>query len=374
MPDVRAMSSYGNSSTHSGSISGSVLQNEKLAETLRQADDEARHSRHRNGRRKLWLMVLIAIAVLLIAGLAVGLGVGLTAIMKRGQQQADLAATSKDLNSSSSGGGDSADQKFPLGRYRITTSLKHRNTACTSDASTWTCYADAGNSSSSPVVFDWIISATAPSFATSHSGITANGGIPANLSISSNPSTGNDAFQQNMVFTKQSLIYISPTTSDSPSTSTSISNLTFANATGPRYTFNFVMTKLSTISLNNNSIPTTVRTLANRDGATPPSASSSASPQSTSQCSPTLNMATTTFTAVLYLSQPHESGVPSETTRDSSDALTKLPTWPYAVEILQSRESSGSDANSCAASVSTRDSHQDVNSSNGKCTCSWRNF
>jgi hypothetical protein len=369
MPDVRATSSYGNSGSNSGSISGSSMQNEKLAESLRQMHDETRQSRNRNRRRKVWLIVLLVLGCLLIVGLAVGLGVGLSSMMKHNQQQPDHAADATGAKSPLDG---NVPLKYPLGHYRIVTSLKHRETACTSDPASWTCYADAGSDSGNLVMFDWVISATAPAFATSLTGTTAESGIPANLSISSNAISGADPFSGNMVFSNKSLTYISPTANDALSSSSPpITNSTMAIATGPRYTFNFVMTKLSSMNINNSSIPTTVRTPTKRDDGNAPPSSTSAAANSTTQC---LNMSTTTLTAILYLSQPNTLLTSPKAVRDSSNSSpNSAPTWPYAVEILQSRDFDGSGP--CYANVvSARDAKDDNNDGNGKCSCSWRNF
>jgi hypothetical protein len=346
------------------------MQNEKLAESLRQMHDETRQSRNRTRRRKIWLIVLLVLGCLLLIGLAVGLGVGLTS-MKHSEQQPDHGADAAGTKSPLSGDGGNAQQKFPLGHYRIVTSLKHRETACTSDPASWTCYADAGSDSSSLVMFDWIITATGPAFATSLTGTTAESGIPANLSISSSAISGIDPFGGNMVFSNKSLTYISPTANDALSSSSpAITNSTLAIATGPRYTFNFVMTKLSSININNSNIPTTVRTPTRRDDVNPPSNSTSAPSNSTTQC---LSMSTTRLTAVLYLSQPNTLVTPSKAVRDSaSPSPNSAPTWPYAVEILQSRDSDSSGP--CYATVSARDTSHDTNDGNGKCSCSWRNF
>jgi hypothetical protein len=368
MPDVRAMSSYGNASSNSGSISGSSMQNEKLAESLRQMHDETRQSRNQNRRKKVRFIGILVLGGLLIVGLAVGLGVGLTSAMNRSRRQPDHAADAAGAKSPSSSLDGNSQEKFPLGHYRIVTSLKHRDTACTSDPASWTCYADAGSDASSLVMFDWVISATAPMFATSVTGTTAESGIPANLSISSSAITGTDPFGGNMVFSNKSLTYISPTANDALSSSSPLTtNLTMAVATGPRYIFNFVMPELSSVNVVNSNIPTTVKPLTTRDGADPPSNSTAASSNSTSQC---LNMTTTTLTAILYLSQPNTLASPSKAARDSSSPLpNSAPTWPYAVEILQSRDSGGSGP--CHADVSARDAGHDTN---GRCSCSWRNF
>lgn len=135
-----------------------------------------------NTRRGGWgrLLAIIAIVLLAIIALAVGLGVGLTRHHKS-------SSTSSSAGSSSLGSSEAL--AFPVGQYSFMTALSSQSTNCTSNAATWRCYPYEtydSSSTGSEAVFNWILTNTSATYAGNKTTPTTDSaGIPANMSISS---------------------------------------------------------------------------------------------------------------------------------------------------------------------------------------------
>ncbi|KAK5130184.1 hypothetical protein LTR08_002393 [Meristemomyces frigidus] len=260
------------------------IEDEKLAH-LRRGGGDRRRRRSRGGWGRL--ILIIALVLLVVTGLAVGLGVGLT---RKKQYHSDGSS-----NGSSQSAGSTPDtaiiQQYPLGEYSMITSLREVTSNCTSNPATWRCYpysifnpTDASTNTSSLATFNWIITNTSSIYATNSTPATPSQGIHSNLTISST----NNPFS--ITFTNLSLTYLNPTSS---------------NASAARYTFTFQMSK--------SVIPDTAIT--------------------TNNAAATCFYNQTSFTGTLYLAAPRT--FPSADLAESTGIGGYTP-WPYALQITQS--------------------------------------
>jgi hypothetical protein len=126
---------------------------------------DLRNNRH-VAKRGGWtrVLILVLIGLLLVSGLAVGLGVGLT---KSNQSERYLIAkplsTSVahfNLYSTASPSPQATTAPFPAGSYAFDTYLSTVSTNCTPNSNTWRCYpyvtySEAG--SGADATFNWII-------------------------------------------------------------------------------------------------------------------------------------------------------------------------------------------------------------------------
>jgi hypothetical protein len=234
------------------------------------------------GKRGGWgRLVLLAVAIIALIGLAVGLGVGLTVGQKK-DHESDSIATSN--------GGDTQDgsaliQQLPLGQYSFSTKLRAQQTNCSSNPATWRCYpytvldlSNPGTEASSSSTFDWIIRNESATYATSTTPNTPTSSVPANLTISST----NNPFA--LAFDTQQLTYFADT-----------------NATSPRLTFAFALPKTV--------VPT----------------SSLTSDNAATQC----YFNSTILSGTIYLAGTVDSAA-------NSTGSSSYQEWPYPVEIVQS--------------------------------------
>jgi len=230
-------------------------------------------------------LAFIIAAVLGVIGLAVGLGVGLTAGRKKdgdSAREGDTTYTQQQPDNSM------PTQQLPLGQYSFVTSLRAQQTNCTANPATWRCYPytvlDPSNPSTdtaSQSTFNWIIRNSSAIYATKETPSTPSAGIPANLTLSST----NNPFA--LTFTNQSLTYHS---SD-------------GNASSPMLTFAFTLPKTV--------VPT----------------SAIASDNAVTQCF----FNSTILSGRIYLAASSEAA----STEPVADAGSPEQ-WPYGVEILQS--------------------------------------
>jgi len=124
---------------------------------------DLRNNRH-VAKRGGWtrVLILVLIGLLLISGLAVGLGVGLT---KSDQSQRYLIAkplsmSAAHVNLYSTPSPQATTAPFPAGSYAFDTYLSTVSTSCTPNSNTWRCYpyvtySEAG--SGADATFNWII-------------------------------------------------------------------------------------------------------------------------------------------------------------------------------------------------------------------------
>lgn len=310
-----------------GDGDGNALgQDEKLERVRRGEGQDVRWRRGGWGR----LALILGIVLLVITGLAVGLGVGLT----RRKYRDDSAAGGGSGNGTPpSGAAPSAGtpQRFPLGQYSMVTALTSVQTNCTSNPATWRCYPytvfdpnDSSTANSSLAFFNWVITNTSSTYATNTSSTTPDEGVPANLTISAR----NDLYSI-AAFSDKSLTYISPS----------------SNSSSARYTFSFTMSKLVVPS--------------------PPITKTSA------ECS----FNETTFTGTLYLSAPRD--YPSKNLADST-AVGGYEQWPYALKVTQSA-TAGHNVPKCYETVNgavgTRITSDLVpQPESDECVCQYRNY
>lgn len=188
-----------------------------------------------------------------------------------------------------------ATQSFPLGQYGLAPALVEQQSDCTSNAATWSCYAYtafASNPASSAAFFSWTLSNTSTVYPTNSSTkITDSTGVPANVSITA----ANNPF--GIEFEGQSITYIN-------------------NASDPRYTFSFTMSKQV--------FPGVALTDDNNQATT-------------------CFFNATVFSAVLYLSDSESS---PKQNYSSPSVMSGLTPWPYAVEVRQTSRG-GRDVPAC---------------------------
>jgi hypothetical protein len=226
-------------------------------------------------------VVLLAVAILAVIGLAIGLGVGLTVGRKKNDHESASTATS---NGGGTQDGSNVIRQLPLGQYSFSTNLRAQQTNCSSSPATWRCYPytvfDSSNPSteaSSSSTFDWIIRNVSATYATSTTPNTPTSGVPANLTISST----NNPFA--LAFSDQQLTYFADT-----------------NATSPRLTFAFALPKTV--------VP--ISALTSDNAAT--------------QC----YFNSTVLSGTIYLAGSVGSSA-------NSTASSSYQEWPYPVEIIQ---------------------------------------
>lgn len=269
--------------------------------------------------------MLLGVAILVVVGLAIGLGVGLTG----GRKKNHGSETTTTSNNGDTQPQDSSAlmQQFPLGQYSFLTNLRGQQTNCTSNPATWRCYpytvfdpSDQSTSASSLSTFDWIIRNDSAIYATNTTASTPSSGIPANLTISST----NNPFA--LSFDPQQLTY----SSDS-------------NAISPKLTFTFTLPKIV--------LPTSALTSDN----------------AATQC----YFNSTILSGTIYLAAP-----PGNST--GSIQAGSYESWPYAVEIVQS--STGGDGTpECYETVDGKLGSRVVEGLEPKaegdeCRCEYRNY
>lgn len=269
------------------------------------------------------LALIIGLVLIVIVALAVGLGVGLTrkrhSASRNGSQSADPSSD------------DDPPQKFPLGRYSLVTALKTVETSCTFNPATWRCYPDVlyspdgSTNSTSLASFNWVISKSAPTYATNTSSHTPDEGIPANLTVSAS----SDFF--GITFSDKPLMYIASPTND----------------TAARYTFSFTMSRVVV-----------------------PSA-----PITTDNAAAECFFNQTVFTGSLYLSAPRNFPTGDEA---YSQSLGGFAQWPYAVEITQSA-AGGANVPNCYETTNGQlgDRITDgliAQPESAECVCGYQNF
>ncbi|KAK5744224.1 hypothetical protein LTR17_002254 [Elasticomyces elasticus] len=252
------------------------VEGEKVAELRRNGSGQ--RGRTRGGWGRILLIVGIILAII---ALAVGLGVGLT--RKKHKQQEDSSAQPAGTTPNVG----QVEQQFPLGEYSFITALRAVETNCTSNAATWRCYpysvfdpAESSTNTSSLASFNWIVSNTSANYATN---LTTEEDAPSNLTISST----NNPFS--ITFGNQSLTYVPGSTN---------------NASAARYEFSFTQQK-------------------------------SVIPSSSvlfSGAAAICYYNATTFTGTLYLDA--NSTFPGAGVADATGIGGYTP-WPYAVEITQ---------------------------------------
>lgn len=288
-------------------------------EKLRRGEGE-HHTKRRGGRVRLALIV--GLVLLVIIALGVGLGVGLT-------RKKSKESNNDDDQSSEPSSDDAPPQKFPLGQYSLVTALKGVETSCTSNPATWRCYpyvlysSDGSTNDTSLASFNWIISNTSASYATSAISSTPDAGIPANLTVKTN----NDPFS--ITFTDKALTYIASPT----------------NSSAARYTFSFTMQRLVVPS----------------------------PPLSTKATECFFNQ--TVFTGSMYLSTPHSFPSGGDAT---SLSLGGYEQWPHAVEITQSA-TGGSNVPNCYETADGKlgdriTSGLTAQPESAECLCDYRNY
>jgi hypothetical protein len=292
-----------------------VVVDEKLAR-LRAGESE-----DPNGRRGGWFrVVLIAGILLLIIGLAVGLGVGLT--RKEGNRDDEGEQSSNTLQT--------PPQKFPLGQYSLVTALRNVDTSCTSNPATWRCFpyieyaTDGSTNDTSLAPFNWVIYNTSSPYATTKT-MSPMSQMPANLSVS----TSNDPF--GITFNDKALTYNNDPT----------------NETSAHYSFTFTMPRRV--------IPSPAITA---DGAA-------------AECF----YNDTVFSANLYLTAPRV--FPAGDT-SASGALGGYEQWPYAIDITQTA-AGGDNVPICYRTI---DGRRDERIEDGlipqpvgaECLCEYRNY
>lgn len=287
------------------------VEGEKLA---RLRTDERWRRERRGGRARL--LIIVGFVLLLVIALAVGLGVGL-----RHKSSSKTGSLRPEVSRS---------QRFPLGSFSLVTTLDTVVTSCTANTATWSCwpfvtYAE-DSSTASQATFNWVVANTSATYATADSTpSTPDEGIPANLTVHSTQNPFG------IVFDKKPLTYIASA----------------LNASSPRYTFSFTMTKTA--------IPTVALT---SDG-------------SASECF----FNNTVFSATMYLSA--KSDYPSNSSAALSPAGS-FEQWPYAVEITQNA-AGGTNVPNCyetndgaiGAPITTGLDAQPATSS---CVCAYRNY
>ncbi|KAL1589690.1 hypothetical protein WHR41_01831 [Cladosporium halotolerans] len=253
----------------------------------------------RTEKRGGWRRVAIIFAIaLVVLGLVIGLGVGLT---RKGQKGGDNEGAVVGNSTTTQPADDtSLIQQLPLGQYSFVTNLRTQQTTCTPNAATWRCYpysvlnpSDPSTSASSQTTFDWIIRNTSSSYATNTTGTTAPEGVAANLTISST----NNPFA--LSFEPHPLTYYSSA----------------SNASSARLTFSFDLPKTV--------FPTSAITPDN----------------SAAQCF----FNNTVLAGTIYLSARGNDSTSTENT--DKDGF-----WPYAVEVAQT-SSSGEGTPDCYETV-----------------------
>ncbi|KAI7325308.1 hypothetical protein KC315_g7993 [Hortaea werneckii] len=300
------------------------VEGEKLAALRRNGSE----GRQRGGWIRLGLV--IGLAALVIVGLAVGLGVGLT--IKNNQNKPDGSRANKEHLPDSVESGEEA-MPFPLGEYSLVTALRAVDTSCTPNPATWRCYpysvyypSDPATADTSTATFNWILSNTSSIYPTNDTAITTSAaGIPANLSISST----NNPFS--VTFTNESLTYVNEQ----------------GKSTSARFTFNFRMQKsvIPSASITSNNAAT--------------------------QC----YYSSTRFVGTLYLNAGSNYPTSDAGRNDGGAGYTR---WSYAVEIQQSSPG-GQDVPTCYETFSGQVGDKiltlgDARPDSSQCLCSYRNY
>ncbi|KAI6825700.1 hypothetical protein KC340_g10770 [Hortaea werneckii] len=300
------------------------VEGERLAALRRNRSE----GRQRGGWIRLGLV--IGLAALVIVGLAVGLGVGLT--IKNNQNNPDGSRANKEHLPDSVESGEEA-MPFPLGEYSLVTALRAVDTSCTPNPATWRCYpysvyypSDPATADTSMATFNWILSNTSSIYRTNDTAITTSAaGIPANLSISST----NNPFS--VTFTNESLTYVNEQ----------------GNSTSARFTFSFQMHKsvIPSASITSNNAAT--------------------------QC----YYNSTRFVGTLYLDARSNYPTSDAGRNDGGAGYTR---WPYAVEIQQS-SSGGQDVPTCYETFNGQMGDKiltlgDARPDSSQCRCSYRNY
>jgi hypothetical protein len=268
--------------------------------------------------------VLLGVVLLVVLGLAIGLGVRLTVGRKKDHENENESTTP-----SNGGDGDTQPtliQQLPLGQYSFATTLRAQQTNCSSNSATWRCYpytvfnpSDPSTQASSLSTFDWIIRNDSAFYATSTTPNTPTSGILANLTISST----NNPFA--LAFTAQQLTYHADT-----------------NATSPRLTFSFPLSKTV--------VPTSALTSNN----------------AVTQCF----FNSTILSGTIYLAGSLDSLANSTGSGSYQD-------WPYAVEVTQSSPG-GEGIPDCYETVDgklgARIGGLEPEAEGDECRCEYRNY
>ncbi|KAI7202179.1 hypothetical protein D0869_04404 [Hortaea werneckii] len=300
------------------------VEGERLAALRRNGSE----GRQRGGWVRLGLV--IGLAALVIIGLAVGLGVGLT--IKINQKNPDGSrASNEPLPGSVESGSDALP--FPLGEYSLVTALRALDTNCTPNPATWRCYpysfydpSDPATADTSMATFNWILSNTSSIYPTNDTTVTTSAaGIPANLTISST----NNPFS--VTFTNESLTYVNEQ----------------GNSTSARFTFNFRMHKsvIPSASITSNNAAT--------------------------QC----YYNSTKFVGTLYLNARSDYPTIDAGENDGGAGYTR---WPYVVEIQQSSPG-GQDVPTCYETFNGQVGNKiltlgDAQPDTSQCLCDYRNY
>lgn len=299
-----------------------VVSDERLEKLRRQGNNGNEKSWRRGG----WVRLLL-IAIVVVAVLAIALGVGLAFGLKRGKSNEDGTQDENNAPPAS----EIPSQKLPLGQYSLDTALRSVSTACTSNPATWRCFPyyvynpDGSANETSDAIFNWIITNTSATYATSDSPSTPSRGIPANLTVS----TTENPFS--IMFKDKPLTYISDST----------------NSTSARYTFEFTMPRRI--------VPSPAIT---SDGIN-------------AECF----FNGTIYSANIYLAAERSIFLGGATDTFSPGGYEP---WPYATEFKQSA-TGGEDVPDCYRSNDGQLGDRITNglapqSSNAECICDYRNY